>query len=64
MCTMTGATCTAATQCCATNSDCAITTTSPNTRICCGKQGSTCGLGSCCAPLICRTISGSIRVCQ
>ncbi|MDP3232985.1 MAG: hypothetical protein Q8N26_09420 [Myxococcales bacterium] len=63
-CTMPGVACSSATQCCATNSDCGITTTSPNTRICCGKQGSSCSLGSCCAPSICRTISGSIRVCQ
>lgn len=63
-CLMTGQTCTSATQCCTTNSNCGITTTSPNTTICCGKQGSSCSLGSCCAPSICRTISGSIRVCQ
>jgi len=63
-CTMAGAACSVATQCCASNSDCGVTTTSPSVRICCGKQGSPCTLGSCCAPSICRTLSGSIRACQ
>ena len=65
MCTALGRACSASSECCGTVPMCGMTLVS-SSRVCCKAQGTTCGgtSGSCCAPYVCRVISGSIRACS